>query len=157
MRAIILRLGVLLAILPATGGALAEDAPYKPGPGVAPDEVIAIQLMALQSNDTPEKDAGIRQVWAFAHPDNRKMTGPLERFTAMIKSPNYGAMIDHRSHTITEMNRARDWVQYKVMMEDSRGRVLTFLWVVKKVTDPSCDGCWMTSAVSAPVPSGQGS
>jgi hypothetical protein len=41
-----------------------------PDPALSPAEVIAIQLDALQANDTPERDAGIAQTFAFAHPDN---------------------------------------------------------------------------------------
>jgi hypothetical protein len=51
-----------------------------PDPNRAPAEVIAIQLSALQANDVPEPDAGIAQTFAFAHPDNKRMTGPLPRF-----------------------------------------------------------------------------
>ncbi len=37
-------------------------------------------------NDNPYKDRGIIQTWEFAHPNNRKMTGPLESFKNMIKT-----------------------------------------------------------------------
>ena len=31
-------------------------------------------------NNYPNKDAGIKQTWEFAHPNNQRITGPLERF-----------------------------------------------------------------------------
>lgn len=129
----------------------------KPDPTITPEEVVSIQLMALQTNDTPATDHGIRQTWAFAHPQNRAMTGPLDRFTRMIRNETYGVLLDHRQHTITTMNTARDWVQFKVLIEDSRGRALSFYWVVKKVEEGENADCWMTSAVSPPSVVGQGS
>ena len=52
----------------------------KPNININPDEVIKIQLSALMKNDIPYMDRGILQTWEFAHPNNRKMTGPLDRF-----------------------------------------------------------------------------
>ena len=51
-----------------------------PDPALAPEDVVAIQLAALQNNDNPTANAGIRQTFALAHPDNRRLTGPLARF-----------------------------------------------------------------------------
>ena len=128
-----------------------------PKPNISPEEVVRIQLAALMENDTPNQDFGIRQTWAFAHPDNRQVTGPIDRFIEMLKKPAYAPLINHRRHTVTEQNVATTWVQFKVMMEDEGGRVLAFAWVVKKVEGGIFDDCWMTSAVSAPVLAGQGS
>ena len=57
----------------------------KPNTSLKPFDVIAIQLDSLQRNNIPFNDAGIEQVWEFAHPNNQKNTGPLERFKIMIK------------------------------------------------------------------------
>lgn len=144
--------GLLLPPAQADAATLLE-----PAPSITPDQVVAIQLQALQRNDQPEPDFGIRQTWAFAHPNNRAMTGPLERFAAMIKTGGYEAMINHASHRITQVAAGDGWAQFEVLLEDSRGRVLGFQWMVKKVLDGRFSDCWMTSAVSAPRPAGQGS
>ena len=52
----------------------------KPNISLKPFDVLMIQLNSLQNNNVPYKDAGIKQAWEFAHPDNKKMTGPLEKF-----------------------------------------------------------------------------
>ena len=36
-------------------------------------------------NDENFKDSGIEQTWNFAHPENKKNTGPLPNFKMMIK------------------------------------------------------------------------
>ena len=46
-------------------------------------DVVEIQLMSLQSNS--ENDDGIYQCWIFAHPENKKYTGPFKYFSKMIK------------------------------------------------------------------------
>ena len=55
----------------------------KPSPLLKPNQVISIQLSALNNNDAPYKNFGIQQTWEFAHPKNRKFTGPLKNFTKM--------------------------------------------------------------------------
>ena len=48
-----------------------------PTNSILPAEVIKIQLVGLMDNDRDFKDSGIEQTWNFAHPDNKKNTGPL--------------------------------------------------------------------------------
>ena len=153
-----LSLTSLMVLAAVCFGNLAQAGELRlPNPDITPEEVVRIQLAALMENDAPDRDFGIRQTWAFAHPDNRQVTGPIDRFIEMIKKPAYAPLINHRRHTVTEQNVATSWVQFKVMMEDEGGRVLAFAWVVKKVEGGIFDNCWMTSAVSAPVLAGQGS
>ena len=57
----------------------------KPNNSIEPYQVIKIQLRSLKQNDNPIKDNGIEQTWEFAHPNNQKNTGPLERFKSMIR------------------------------------------------------------------------
>ena len=149
-------LGVLLTLLFFTAPARAAEMVY-PNPDIAPAEVIAIQLNGLQYNDSPQIDAGIRQTWAFAHPRNRAMTGPLNRFANMLKGPGYDMLLYHASHQIVPANSGDGWRQFDVLMEAGSGKVLQFAWIVEKVTEGRYKDCWMTVAVSAPRPAGQGS
>ena len=57
----------------------------KPSNSIKPKEVVQIQLTGLMNNDDQFKDRGIEQTWSFAHPDNKKNTGPLPNFKMMIK------------------------------------------------------------------------
>ena len=57
----------------------------KPSSGIKPVEVVRIQLTGLQQNDLEFKDSGIAPTWTFAHPNNKKVTGPLDNFKTMIK------------------------------------------------------------------------
>ena len=149
-------LSVFLTFLFFSAPARAAEMVY-PNPDIAPAEVIAIQLNGLQYNVSPEIDAGIRQTWAFAHPRNRAMTGPLQRFATMLKSPGYDMMLYHASHQIVPANSGDGWRQFDVFMESGNGKLLQFAWIVEKVTEGRYKDCWMTVAVSAPRSAGQGS
>ena len=146
---------VILFLCVSTNASTAEL--IYPNPDIAPAEVIAIQLNGLQHNDSPETDAGIRQTWAFAHPRNRAMTGPLKRFTTMLKGPGYDVMLNHASHEIVPANSGEGWRRFDVFMETENGEVMQFAWIVEKVTDGRYKNCWMTVAVSAPRLAGRGS
>ena len=149
-------LSVFLTFLFFSAPARAAEMVY-PNPDIAPAEVIAIQLNGLQYNDSPEIDAGIRQTWAFAHPRNRAMTGPLNRFANMLKGPGYDMLLYHASHQIVPANSGDGWRQFDVFMESGNGKLLQFAWIVEKVTEGRYKDCWMTVAVSAPRSAGQGS
>ena len=75
----------------------------KPNNGIEPFLVVQIQLRSLKQNDNPKKDNGIEQTWEFAHPNNQKNTGPLERFKTMIKGKSYGMLLNHLDHKVVEI------------------------------------------------------
>ena len=68
----------------------------KPNTILKPIDVLTIQLNSLKNNNIPYKDAGIEQTWEFAHPNNKRATGPLEKFKKMIYSENYHLLIGHK-------------------------------------------------------------
>jgi Domain of unknown function (DUF4864) len=142
-----------LAFIVTAAQALGADL-QPPDPALSPAEVVAIQLDALQANDAGT-DAGIAQTWAFAHPDNKRMTGPLPRFAQMIKGPQYRMLLNHRSHAITEVSRTDEEAVFAVTVTTATGDVVGYRWTVAKVRDGEHAGAWMTVAVSPPVPVGQ--
>ena len=72
----------------------------KPNSDIKPVQVVKIQLKGLMKNDLPYKDQGIEQTWEFAHPNNKAITGPLDKFKEMIYSKNYEILISHQSTEI---------------------------------------------------------
>jgi len=126
-----------------------------PNSTIAPKEVVKIQLSGLQQNDLEYKDSGIEQTWNFAHPSNKKVTGPLNNFKRMIKSASYQMMIDHLSHTITEVGSSKKWVQFEVIILDKNKIYHKFNWKVEKYTaEGTLKDCWLTTMVSSPIPLG---
>ena len=126
-----------------------------PNKTISPKEVVKIQLSGLQKNDLGYKDSGIEQTWQFAHPNNKRVTGPLSNFKMMIKSDSYGMMINHLSHTITEVGSSDKWAQFEVIILDKDKIYHKFNWQVEKYTlDGSLKDCWLTTMVSSPIPLG---
>ena len=127
----------------------------KPSSNIKASEVVKIQLNGLQKNDLDFKDSGIEQTWNFAHPNNKKVTGPLPNFKRMIKGDAYQMMLDHLSHTITELGSSDNWAQFEVIILDKNKIYHKFNWQVEKYTlDGLLKDCWLTTMVSNPIPLG---
>ena len=126
-----------------------------PNNSILPADVIKIQLNALMDNDSKFKDSGIEQTWNFAHPNNKKNTGPLPNFKMMIKGNSYKMLLNHLSHTITAVGSSNEWAQFEVVILDKEKIYHKFNWQVEKFTrDGPLQGCWLTTVVSSPIPLG---
>tara|TARA_B100001121_G_scaffold243969_1_gene218617 strand:- start:814 stop:1287 length:474 start_codon:yes stop_codon:yes gene_type:complete len=124
----------------------------KPDKNILPSEVIKIQLTGLQNNDLDFKDKGIEQTWNFAHPNNKRVTGPLDNFKRMIKSDAYQMMINHLTHTITKTGGSDKWAQFEVIILDKNKIYHKFNWQVEKyLTEGPLKDCWLTTMVSSPI------
>ena len=126
-----------------------------PNSSIKPSEVVKIQLNGLKYNNQDFKDSGIEQTWNFAHPKNKKVTGPLDNFKRMIKGDSYQMMINHLSHTITQLGSSEKWAQFEVVILDKNKIYHKFNWQVEKYTeDGELKNCWLTTMVSNPIPLG---
>ena len=126
-----------------------------PNNSILPAEVVKIQLVALMDNDKKFEDSGIEQTWNFAHPNNKKNTGPLPKFKMMIKGDSYEMLLNHLSHTITELGSSDKWAQFEVIILDKDKIYHKFNWQVEKFTlEGPLQDCWLTTMVSNPIPLG---
>ena len=123
----------------------------KPNPNLEPFDVLMIQLNSLKNNDRPFKDAGIEQTWEFAHPDNKVVTGPLNKFKQMIYSENYKILISHENSEITILEETKDMSVYKVTVLTKNKKKYYYIWQVERVLiEGDLKNCWMTTRVSNP-------
>ena len=123
-----------------------------PNNTISPREVVKIQLSGLQQNDLDYKDSGIEQTWNFAHPSNKKNTGPLPNFKMMIKGKSYQMLLNHLSHTITQVGGGDKWAQFEVIILDKDKIYHKFNWQVEKYTaEGPLKDCWLTTMVSSPI------
>ena len=123
----------------------------KPMPALKPLEVLLIQLNSLKNNNTPYTDAGIEQTWVFAHPNNKIMTGPLEKFKQMIYSESYEILIKHENSEIIILKETENVSTYKVIILSKNKKKYYYIWQVEKVLlDGVLKNCWMTTSVSNP-------
>lgn len=139
---------LLFAALLAAGPAHAQPGP---SPALTPSEVVTAQLEALRTVDEPAPDAGMAVVFAFASPGNRAQTGPLPRFSRMVRQ-GYSGMVNNRGATVEDVvvedNTA--FVATKVIAQS--GQVLTYVFILNRGPHDGCDGCWLTDGVAERTP-----
>ena len=124
----------------------------KPNNEIEPYQVVKIQLTSLKKNDEPFKNAGIEQTWEFAHPNNKKYTGPLEKFKILLNSESYKVLLNHIDHDIVEVKTTDSKAAYEVTILGQGKNYYKFRWIVEKYDfDGPLKNCWLTTAVSQPV------
>ena len=127
----------------------------KPSSNIEPYKVVKIQLTSLMKNNYPNKDSGIEQTWEFAHPNNQKYTGPLEKFKIMLKGESYKMLLNHLDHKIVAVQVGNGFADYEVTVLDVEKKYYKFNWRVEKYQfDGDLKNCWLTTMVSQPIPLG---
>ena len=123
----------------------------KPNANLKAFDVLMIQLNSLKNNNIPYKDAGIEQTWEFAHPNNKAITGPLNKFKQMIYSKNYEILISHQGTEVIILKETEEISVYKVTVLTKNKKKYYYIWQVEKVlSEGKLKNCWMTSSVSSP-------
>jgi len=124
----------------------------KPNSGIEPIQVVKIQLRGLKNNDQLYQDGGIEQTWEFAHPKNRKFTGPLTKFKSMIKGDDFSMLLNHKEHKVKEVFSSDDVATFEVIVLNSDKEYFKFKWQVEKYLDKGpLKNCWLTTIVSQPM------
>jgi len=123
-----------------------------PNEKLLPYDVVKIQLEALKNNN--ENDDGIKQTWLFAHPENKKSTGPYARFRIMIYGDQYRTLLNHTSHKIELLMNSPNKYIFKIKILAKDKQLLFYEWHVEKASENNCKDCWFTSAVSMPIDQG---
>jgi len=124
----------------------------KPNSNLKPFDVLMIQLNSLKNNNNPYKDAGIEQTWEFAHPNNKAVTGPLERFKQMIYSDSYKILISHENNKTIILKETSSKFIYKVYVLSKDKKKYYYIWQIEKVeSEGKLKNCWMTTGVSDPI------
>lgn len=130
----------MLSLSPVT----AESSATGPRPELSPEQVVRIQIEALGNDLT---DAGIDVVFRFASPSNRALTGPLDRFKLMVKSPPYQDMLGHKKAEFGQEVRRDGVALVPVVLTTRGGERAGFMFVLSQQEQGECEGCWMTDSV----------
>ena len=104
------------------------------------------------NNDEPYQDIGIEQTWEFAHPNNQKYTGPLEKFKIMLKGEAYSMLLNHSHHEVLQVFLSEDIATFEVTVLDAEKKYYKLKWQVEKYKkNGPLKNCWLTTAVSQPI------
>ena len=101
----------------------------EPAENLTAYDVIKIQLNALKNND--KNDNGIKQTWLFAHPKNKKVTGPYPKFRLMLYDVHYRILLNHFSHDINLIMSDENRQIFGVRIISSKKQFL-YEWHVEK-------------------------
>jgi len=136
---------VIAVTVLANTTARGDSQDMRPDKSHSPERVISIIVKSLQMND-PENDAGIATVYRFASPANKLSTGPLARFSQMIKR-GYPSMLNHVRARYTPIDVNREQAVQTVWLSTSRGQENGYVFQLSRQSGGEFDGMWMTDAV----------
>ena len=129
-------------------------------PQTSPESIVQTQLLALQKDD-------IEEVFKYASPKNKELTGPSERFGAMVRRPPYHYLVNHKKAEIliTSETSFRDdrssWsclVRVIPSSNTSRGnmldsdkqetsKVVEYWWLLSRCASGPYKSCYMVDSV----------
>jgi hypothetical protein len=118
-----------------------------PDPRYSAADVVGIILDALQHNDTPTPDHGIATTFSFASPENQRATGPLERFTLLVKNPQYRPMLGFRRARRDPITVSGGRARQRVVITDADGHEIAFVFQLSRQAAGAFARCWMTDGV----------
>ena len=137
---------VFLFILPFQLWASYDIENAYPEPELKPNDVVRLQLLAMQQND--DSDFGIEVTFRFASPANKKQTGPLKRFISLVRNPSYRPLLNHINATFLELTVEEVFAVQDVIITTSNGERIGYRFRLSIQKGPLYPGCWMTDSVT---------
>lgn len=124
-----------------------------PSPSLAPDEVVQLQVDALHR--FANEPAAIEQCYVLASLANRAVTGPLDRFGAMVVSPDYRDLVFGSKALVGRPRILEDRALVLVSVLTAQRAPKFFYFYLSKQSEPPHENCWMTDIVASPPPARQ--
>ena len=118
-------------------------------------EVVELQMTSLQTNSKINNE-GIYQCWLFAHPENKKYTGPFSNFKRMIADTSYKILLNSIKFKTQLISKSDKVVKYSVVIDAFDNKRYQLDWILEKAKlNKDCKNCWMTTVVTQPQFIGQ--
>ena len=136
---------VCLVISPFYAWALGSINTSYPNPELQANEIVSLQLMAMQQNDV--SNHGIEITYRFASPQNKVQTGPLSRFIMLVKNPAYRPLLNHLDATFLNLKVEGNVAIQEVIITTSKGTRKGLRFLLSLQQGEQFKDCWMTDAV----------
>lgn len=118
-----------------------------PSPALSPQQVVKFQLDSLRQNDEPAPNTGIERSFRFASPSNKEVTGPLEHFAELVRSPAYAPLLYSLGADLTQAEVSDDQARIFVRVTSASGSVLSYVFLLSRQKEGEYRDCWMTDGV----------
>ena len=136
---------VCLVIYPLYAWALGSINTSYPNTELKANEIVRLQLLAMQQNDV--SNHGIEITYRFASPQNKVQTGPLSRFIMLVKNPTYRPLLNHLDATFLNLKVEGNVAIQEVIITTSKGTRKGFRFLLSLQKGEQFKDCWMTDAV----------
>lgn len=123
-----------------------------PSQTYSPEMVVRFQLEALrhvpESYDAGEPFQALEVVHRFASMANRRSTGPLLRFGAIVSGPTYAPMLGARgARTLDTAIHDRGFARVDVEVVAKDGARVPYVFYLSRESEGPYVGCWVTDGV----------
>ena len=119
-------------------------AALQPAPDLSPVDVVTYQLKSLQENTNGE---GIADTFRFASPANKRVTGPIERFSRLFDHIQYRPMLNHQSAQVTLLSNNGTVAEVLTEVIDQDGSIHQYRFRLSIQERGANIDCWLTDAV----------
>lgn len=116
-----------------------------PNPNLKANEIVSLQLKAMQQNDVNNR--GIEITFRFASPKNKVQTGPLSNFIKLVNNDAYHHLLNHHEVTFLDIKIVDDLAMQEVIIKTSKGTLKGFRFFLSIQKGEQYNNCWMTDAV----------
>ena len=116
-----------------------------PNPELQANEIVSLQLVAMQQNDV--SNHGIEITYRFASPHNKVQTGQLSRFIMLVNNPAYRPLLNHLDATFLNLKVEGNVAIQEVIITTSKGTRKGFRFLLSLQQGEQFKDCWMTDAV----------
>lgn len=136
---------------PATDAAHSQPAPDPSSLATAdtlksPRRVVDTQMAALA--ECRQSERALHQVYALASPANKEVTGPIDRFAAMLLSPTFRPLVDQQRAIVGDATIRGDLASVMVTIVDEQRQPAIFHFYLERGAEPSQPNSWTVYGVT---------
>ena len=114
--------------------------------------VVLTEILESYKNFSESPQKAIDIIWDNAHPSNREITGPKDRFERMLLSEPYSSILDLKEYSFIKTIETEESQHYeiKILAKNNSYFEVTWVFQLDLCLSDSENKCWLTVAVTAP-------
>lgn len=114
--------------------------------------VVLTEILESYKNFSESPQKAIDTIWDNAHPSNREITGPKDRFERMLLSEPYSSILDLKEYSFIKTIETEESQHYeiKILAKNNSYFEVTWVFQLDLCLSDSENKCWLTVAVTAP-------